>query len=457
MTVPPTTALRRPLIIRTAASLGLAAIVVGIVLFSGGSASKLLTGRYLLTGLACLAPYLLVLILLTLQSRPSAVTLGLTSGLGYGLSWGLVVLVVVGTFGRVVVLLTMMSVPIVAGLLMGIIQIARWVSGMHPIALVMLIILGLLQFQVAKLAQQTRVLTVPGKSGQWTLGRVMAFAIFGVAAALAMSAQSHAETASVRTFIKSQEQQRAAGMDSYHTMLRIQVCAAMYADSVTKGEYPATLAAMGPEGSKCLDSAVVTGSISGYPFQFHPITDSSGRNVGWWAVSQRPHPQVGDNAWVADHTGALYVSRVGYYQPPDSNKPDSIVALYLPSYSDLGKWVHMAQCMRDAYARDTTTRGYPPDITGTESTCLGRRNRVVYGDYLLTYEAERPDGKGRFKSFVLHATPLHYGKEAVRSYLIDPDGAVSVTASQRRATAADPVYVGCESDNTVPCRIAGMN
>jgi hypothetical protein len=83
------------------------------------------------------------------------------------------------------------------------------------------------------------------------------------------------------------------------------------------------------------------------------------------------------------------------------------------------------------------------------------RNREVNGDYLLTYEGERPDRRGRFTRFAVYATPLHYGRVTVRSILIDPDGVVHVTSSQRRATLADPVYTGCELDPKDPCRIAG--
>ena len=394
---------------------------------------------------------MVVLALLKSQARPGGFTLGLTSALGLGLSVMLAILAVAGTIGRVVVLLTMWSLPFISGLMMGLVQLARSLYRMNPIALLMLLILGVLQFQIARIAQHATRATGSGKSTQWSVGRAMGFVALGVAAIISTSALSHAETTTVRTFIKKQEQQRAAGLDSYHAMLRIQACAATYADSVSKGEYPATLAAMGPGGSNCLDSAMAAGAVSGYRVQYHPTTGSSGRNVGWWAFAAR-HRE--DNALLADHTGALYV---GYYQAPAKNNGDSIVNLHVPSYSDLAKWVRGARCIRDSYAQDTTRRGYAADITGTEGLCLSiNRNRIVLGDYLLTYEPQQPDRTGRYRSFVLHATARHYGQEAVRSFLIDPDGVVHVTASPRPATSADPVYVGCESDQTLPCRIAGM-
>ena len=453
MTASPINTDRKSLIAWTGASFVLVALLVGLALLGGGPGHSVPAGRSVLTGLACVAPFLIVVLLLAQQTQPSTLALGFASALGVGVSGAIAILIVVGIFGRLVVLLTMFSIPIVAGLMMGLVQIARELYQMNPIAVILLFVLGVVQFQVAKLARQARG-GASIRSSQWAIGRATGFVSLGAIALVAWSGRSHAETVDVQAFEKKQEQRMTDERDAYHTMLRIQACAAGYADSVSKGNYPTTLAEMGPGGSKCLDARQTVGTASGYRWEYHPITDSSGSNAGWWATAMRSLGREAEG-FVGDHTGALYQRRVVHYHAQNNTREDSAVVLRAWMSSDLSNLVRGAECIRDEQAKDTTNAGYPPELTGIAGRCLRiARNRMVWGEHLVSYDPDKPDRGGRIKGFVVHATAVPYGRDAVRSYLIEPDGVVNVTTRQRPAAATDPVYVGCEFDNTIPCRIA---
>ena len=168
-------------------------------------------------------------------------------------------------------------------------------------------------------------------------------------------------------------------------------------DSVSKGDCPTTLAELGPGGSNCLDDRQTAGTASGYRWEYHPITDSSGRNVGWWATAARSigHDKEG---FVGDHTGALYQRRVVYYQAANSTHEDSSVVLGVWMSPGLSNLVRGAKCIRDEQAKDTTNAGYPPELTGIARMCLGMgRNRLASGDYLVSYDPGTPDRGGRIR------------------------------------------------------------
>ena len=163
---------------------------------------------------------------------------------------------------------------------------------------------------------------------------------------------------------------------------------------------------------------------------------------------------------MADHLGAVYL-RPAYYDPA-ANTDEAVAGttLYPFNTPEIGNWIRAAACIRDMFATAGEAGGYPSDLATVKHQdwrrCLidDKRNRAVWGDYLVSYVPDAPDRGGRIRDFTLHATPLHYGRDAVRSFLIRPDSVIHVTISARRATMADPLLAGCEIDPKVHCQIA---
>jgi hypothetical protein len=413
----------------------------------------------LLGGLACLTPYVVVLTLVSIQPRPGGFTLGLAYALGAAVTAFLLAVLFAAVFGRLIGFLTM-SLPFVSGLMFGLVFIARAIFDMGPVAILLVIVFGLVQFQLAKVARRLQAARAKESSHAWSIGRAAGFASIGACGIFAVSGQQKAQHAATTSFIQSQEQRRSEDFAAFRALVRVQGCAANYADSVSRGGYPATLTAMGPGGSNCLENALATGTTGAYVVRYHPIADSSGRTVAWWAIARRRNPAPGDEAYMADYTGAFYLRPAVYDPNPASDEPDSAAGLRQYSASDLHYWADAADCVKEVYANTGDAGGYPADLRlihpqNLRDCLVGHnRNSTVLEYYLLTYVPDAPDRSGRINGFALHATPLHYGSDAVLSFLIRPDSVIHFTASQRRATLTDPVYVECGVANKPPCRIA---
>jgi hypothetical protein len=342
----------------------------------------------------------------------------------------------------------------------GLVFIAEAIYKMGPVAIVLLIVFGLVQFQLAKVARQLRALTASGTSRAWSVGRAAGFASVGACGIFAVSGQQKAELNTAETFIRNDEQRRSEDFNAFRALVRVQACAATYADSISQGSYPATLTAMGPGGSNCLDTTLAAGNAGVYVVRYHPINDSSGRPAGWWAIARLRNAELSDGGYIADHTGAFYLRTVEYARNPQNGQPDTTVTLRESSPSDLRYWVDAAECVKDVYATTGDAGGYPADLrlihTQNLRNCLvgHGRNSTLSEYYLLTYVPDAPDRSGRINGFALHATPLHYGRDEVRSFIIQPDSVIHFTASHRRATLTDPLYVECGVANKPRCRIA---
>jgi len=396
---------RGPLLLWTGLSLVLLAVAIAITLTTAAKSSKApLSDESLLVGLAFIAPYLVILGLTSSKTRrPGGATLGFTYGLSAGVSAMLIVIIIAGIFGRLTAFVTMSSLPLVAGLMLGLVSIATALYELPPLALLLVILFGLAQFQLAKVAKRAYDAD-SGKTRGWSVGRSLGFAMLGVCGMAAITGQSKAEQKSARQFIVAQEQQRSENMDAYHALLRVQACAATFADSTASHHYPESLTEMGPSGTACLDSAIAGGMTSGYQLRYHPITDSAGRSIGWWMIARRPNAPGADDAFMADHTGALFLRPSGYDDGRTEDEVDSTTTLRQFNSPDLSNWIRSEACIRELFATAGEAGGFPSDLASVKHEdwrrCLvdDKRNRVAWGDYLVSYVPDAPERSGKIRA-----------------------------------------------------------
>jgi hypothetical protein len=79
------------------------------------------------------------------------------------------------------------------------------------------------------------------------------------------------------------------GVEVHQALMRIHACSFQYvvgpgrhgSNPPIRNEFPRNLTQLGPEGTKCLDKYVATGTTKGWTIEYTPTVDSTGRPMGW--------------------------------------------------------------------------------------------------------------------------------------------------------------------------------
>ncbi|HEU5186781.1 MAG TPA: hypothetical protein VFU01_19565 [Gemmatimonadaceae bacterium] len=230
---------------------------------------------------------------------------------------------------------------------------------------------------------------------------------------------------------------------------RVQACAAEYANDHPDGDYPLTLAAMGPGGQNCLDARSAAGRDKhGVKISYVATYDELSRVPTFVVTAQaRAYGEretvSGDTAGLAMHDGRARGGSFAMF-----SKMRNCLALYRVSYPERpfpGSIVKLAKVMKRRGRRDQRVPAplyggcYLGDDPTPEEERVDELQNTNDG-HRFSYRANGPH------DYVLEARPITYGETAVRSYLMRYGGDVHVTVLDRPATDDDPVVRPCEYD-----------
>ena len=228
---------------------------------------------------------------------------------------------------------------------------------------------------------------------------------------------------------------------------RVQACAARYANDHPDGDYPLTLAAMGPGGQNCLDARAASGQGRGGVKINYVATYDELSRIPTFVVTAEGRAYgtremvSGDTAGLAMHDGRARGGSFAMF-----SKMRNCLALYRGLYPERpfpGSIVQLAKVMKRRGRQLAPAPLYGGCYLGDDSTPEEERVEEILNTsdgHRLSYRANGPH------DFVLEARPITYGETAVRSYLLRYGGDVHVTLLDRPATDEDPVVRPCEYD-----------
>lgn len=409
-------------------------------------------------------PHSLLFILLARSRHPSPGTWGWARGIARGTQWILVATGLVAILLVVFFVLTAIIPPMMLVLALSDV-IGRILLDSGPAGIALLCALLATQFVVARSARRERAgmpevaaNTFMFQSSLSFWGLIL-FAIVGglLGTSLVRSAEVKATAAEggVRDLRSAVSQ-----------LVSIQKCAQTIAKSTDGKGYPRTLAAMGPRGAGCVDSAIALGVSYGSVISYFPgPIGSRGLLDHYWVMSSDTSGRAGTPAYLGDEMGQVFESR---YDPAWSQTgPDSLTQLLLLR-SPVQRLRRIAKCIASTY--ESPLHEFPVDLSQTEprtppARCIASPDRNT-GDFqvdisggagaatfAVKYSAGAEDSrKGHPTTFRLRAAPMIYGEGSIRSFLVDTDGVIHFTAERRDATTSDPRVFGCEAhDEIQPC------
>ena len=230
---------------------------------------------------------------------------------------------------------------------------------------------------------------------------------------------------------------------------RVQACAAQYANDHPDGDYPLTLAAMGPGGQNCLDARAASGrGKGGVKINYVATYDELSRVPTFVVTAEgraygKREMLSGDTAGLAMHGGSARGGSFAMF-----SKMRNCLALYRALYPERpfpGSIVQLAKVMKRRGRRDQHVPAplYGGCYLGDDPTPEEERVDELLNTndgHRLSYRANGPH------DYVLEARPITYGETAVRSYMMRYGGDVHVTVLDRPATDEDPVARPCEYD-----------
>jgi len=246
---------------------------------------------------------------------------------------------------------------------------------------------------------------------------------------------------------------RQTGHAALHT---VRGCAWAWADAHPGAGYPPDLAALGPQGSGCLDARLAQGDADPHRIVYSPaVADAAGR-IPAFDLCVHPVRDVrgGAGVWTGGETGEYGTG------PAEAADGERACAAAWPTL--LGRAKHCI--LRAATA---SPYGYPADEAAflrSVAGCIGSEpgsgldaalaGRDVAGDRpTLRYRGSPPDSTGVVRGFELVVA----GAEGV--LLLDETGARHV-AEGREPTRADPSPLSvqerdCAKGDAQSCRMAG--
>ena len=239
----------------------------------------------------------------------------------------------------------------------------------------------------------------------------------------------------------------------------VQACAARFAAAYPERGYPTSLAAMGPEGTGCLDRRLAAGRRLGVVMSYTVERDRPG-HVAYFlarATLREPGGYLGTESTAGDTTGL-----VGSSPPlssPDHYRPD----LVLRAISSLRGCLeqHLVEYPGEPLTESIVEleRRMAGDIhlADARSGCrleAGRRleketdedrAKRLFGTedgYRLSYRVDGDD------AYEIEARPVEYARTALRSYVLRRGGDAHYTVLDRPANEGDPAVPRCLLDDS---------
>jgi len=412
-------------------------------------------------------PHSLLFILLARKRHPSPATWGWARGIARATEWILVASGLIAILAVVFFVLTAIIPPMILLLaLSGV--VGRILLDSGPAGIALLCALFVTQFVVERNASRERAGMPEVAANTFMFQSSLSFwalilvAIFGGA-----FAASSVESAEVKaTAAEGGVRDRRTAVSQ---LVSIQKCAQTIAKSTEGQGYPRTLAAMGPRGAGCVDSAIARGVSYGSVISyFSRDIDSRGPVDHYWVMSSDTSGRAGTPAYLGDETGQVFES--GYDSAWKLTGPDSLTPLLLLR-SPVERLRHIAKCITSTY--ESPLHEFPVDLSQTEprkppARCIpfpdqntgntGEFEVDISGgngsaSFAVKYSAGAENsGKGHPTTFTLRAAPMMYGEGSIRSFLLDTNGAIHFTTERRDATTSDPRIFGCEARAEIqPC------
>jgi hypothetical protein len=409
-------------------------------------------------------PHSLLFILLARNRHPSPATWGWARGIARATQWILVASGLVAVLAVVFFVLAAIIPPMILLLALSAV-IGRILLDSGPAGIALLCALLVTQFVVERNAWQERAGMPEVAANTFMFQSSLSFwglvlvAIFG-----GLRGASFVRSAEVKaTAAEGGVRDRRTAVSQ---LVSIQKCAQTIARSADGQGYPRTLAAMGPRGAGCVDSAIARGVSYGSVISYflRPI-DSRGPVDHYWVMSSDTSGRAGTPAYLGDETGQVFES--GYDSAWKLTGPDSVTPLLLLR-SPVQRLRHIAKCIASTY--ESPSHEFPVDLSQIEprkppARCIASPDRNT-GDFevdisgangtasfTVKYSAGAENSrKGHPTTFWLRAAPMIYGEGSIRSFLVDADGVIHFTTERRDATTSDPRVFGCEArDEIQPC------
>jgi hypothetical protein len=261
-----------------------------------------------------------------------------------------------------------------------------------------------------------------------------------VGGAIAMSANAAIDTA---IFNQRKDYHRSLAGNA----VRIQRCALQYAEQHPDAGFPPAVAAMGPDGTKCLAHDDVAAEHTGYTVLYVPAPAEEDGRIPSFVVrgTANSDPRAGIFSVWGDSSATL---RRGYVVGDEMSVPGDGIPVQLQSIRDC------AEAMR-ADSDIPTTIGQllaaTKQITNRASYasrgCQGGGVSVAGDSVQAAWFAQE---KGYRLSYArvgdryrIEGRPAKYGESALRSYVLEDSGLVHFTSADRPATADDPELPFC--------------
>lgn len=215
-------------------------------------------------------------------------------------------------------------------------------------------------------------------------------------------------------------------------------CAILYQSGHAADGYPVDLAALGPEGSRCLPADLLGDQDDDYAYAYE--ASGAGARDHFRVSAQARQSRllakvisVDDGVAIEDDSG--FVATVSLmqnlwscieqlrFQEPSNIHPSSLTPV-LALGGD-----HQARCVM--FYGEQKISEWPAEAV------------ITYQDYELVY-TPRAGGSGASSGYTLAARPRDWGARYFRSYLMTEDGIIHGTPLPRAATAGDPEIRSCE-------------
>jgi hypothetical protein len=275
------------------------------------------------------------------------------------------------------------------------------------------------------IAQSILVIAGLGVARGWTTTPRLMPSVTGVIVTTAALATA----SNVWHYRQSPEHAQAVRQDdriaARNALTRIQRCLDELAQK--GGNYPATLDAIGPNGTRCVSDEVARNKVSGYTF------DYASQGGAYTIALNSTDPRARYDSVTSDETGVLFSG---------SNLQDSNAAPLL--------WIGSIDACTEVYRRFYPNRGYPPTLAAMDTpgfaclnggTVVGERydalKRGRYEGFRYIYTPGLPDATGKITTFRLDVRPVKYGHGVTRSYMCDPRGELRATEEDRPAEHTD--------------------
>jgi hypothetical protein len=225
----------------------------------------------------------------------------------------------------------------------------------------------------------------------------------------------------------------------YHAYNHINACNQLYARENPDKGFAASLDQLGPAGIQCLTGSEVAGPVGNRKLKYEPGAQQNGRIASYHLATMDPGVFQDTRHIETDESGIVFTrSKTG------------VIALSNYATTDFHFELNaISNCLQDEFKQ---TGSFPKQLEGLTGRALGPCNRLSdYRPagpntlettrripYRFTYAPMADSSANRFVNFTLCGRPLHYGQDAIRSYVTSKDGVIHGTPEDRCAAVTDP-------------------